>query len=292
MSVCKFAYLNDQFMTAEEAAISPFDRGFLFAHAAYEVTAVYNGKLIDAQGHTARLKRTLSGISIPMPHSGEEIIGLHEELIAKNGLREGLIYLQVTAGAYGYRDFPAPAEIRPTVFMYADVFELIGKNAKNGISAIILEDTRWKRRDMKTTQLLSQALAYRTAQDAGAYTAWMVEDGFITEAASANTWIVDAKGKIITRDLSNAILAGVTRASVMKHLSEAGIQVEERAFTPEEALNAAEAFTTSGGAIISPVVSIDGNKIGSGTPGPVTRKIQKLYYQAIGADVSKIDWLG
>ena len=291
MSVCKFAYLNDRFITAEQAAISPFDRGFLFAHAAYEVTAVYNGKLIDSEGHLARLERTLSGISIPMPHESEELVRLHEDLIARNQLREGLIYMQVTAGTYGFRDFSGPDQIRPTLFMYADARDLIGDTAKNGVSAITLEDTRWKRRDMKTTQLLSQALAYRTAQEAGAFTAWMVEDGLITEAASANAWIVDAEGTLITRNLSNAILAGITRASVIQQLSQAGLTVKERAFTEEEALSAAEAFTTSAGAIIAPIIALNGHSIGNGTPGPVTREVQRRYYQAMGADVSQIDWL-
>lgn len=291
MGVCKFAYLNDRFIAAEEAMISPFDRGFLFAHAAYEVTAVYNGALIDADGHIARLERTLAGISVPMVWSGDEIIKRHEDLIARNGMREGLVYLQITAGAYGFRDFAGPEEMRPTLFMYCDERDLIGEKAKDGITAILLDDTRWTRRDMKTTQLLSQALAYRAAADAGADTAWMVEDSYVTEAASANAWIVDGAGKLITRDLSSSILSGITRSAVMSQLAAAGLDVEERRFTPDEATSAAEAFTTSAGAIIAPVTAIDGAPIGSGTPGPVTRQVQRLYYEAMGADVSAFGWL-
>ena len=133
MGICKFAYLNDSFITAEEAMISPFDRGFLFAHAAYEVTAVYGGQLIDTAGHIARLQRTLAGISIPMVWSGPELIALHETLIAKNSMTEGLVYLQVSAGAYGFRDFAGPADIRPALFMYADERNLIGERAQTGI---------------------------------------------------------------------------------------------------------------------------------------------------------------
>ena len=291
MGVCKYAYLNDQIIVAEEAQISPFDRGFLFAHAAYEVTAVYGGQLIDADGHIARLERSLAGISIPMAWSGEEIIKRHEALLKRNGMTEGLIYLQVTAGAYGFRDFAGPDEIRPNFFMYCDARELIGEVAQNGIAAITRPDTRWSRRDMKTTQLLSQALAYLQAREAGATTAWMVEDGYVTEAASANAWIVDTSGTLITRDLSRAILPGITRASVIDQLRTGGLSVEERRFTPEEVKTAAEAFTTSAGALIAPIVSLDGDKIGSGAPGPVTRRVQRIYYEHMGADISAIDWL-
>lgn len=291
MGVRKFAYLDDRIIAAEEAKISPFDRGFLFAHAAYEVTAVYNGSLIDGDGHMARLERSLAGISIPIAWSADDIIARHMTLLERNQMREGLIYLQITAGSYGFRDFAGPEDIRPSLFMYCDERELIGDVARDGIAAITLEDTRWSRRDMKTTQLLSQALAYRSAKEAGATTAWMIEDGFVTEAASANAWIVDPQGTLITRDLSNAILPGITRHSVLNQLAEAGLSVEQRRFTPEEAKDAAEAFTTSAGAIIAPVISLDGHKVGAGTPGPVTRQIQRQYYKAMGADTSVIGWL-
>ena len=291
MGVCTFAYLNDRIIAAEEAQISPFDRGFLFAHAAYEVTAVYGGKLIDADGHIARLERTLAGISIPMAWSGAELIQRHETLLERNQMSEGLVYLQITAGAYGFRDFAGPEALRPNLFMFCDARALISETARDGIEAITLPDTRWSRRDMKTTQLLSQALAYRQAREAGAATAWMVEDGHITEAASANAWIVDASGALITRDLSSAILPGITRSSVMQQIAKAGLMVEERRFTPDEARSAAEAFTTSAGAMIAPIIAIDGHKIGTGTPGPVTRRVQQLYYEALGADISAIDWL-
>ena len=291
MGVCKFVYLNDQIVTAEHAQISPFDRGFLFAHAAYEVTAVYGGKLVDADGHIARLERTLAGISIPMAWRGEEIIQRHETLLQRNGMREGLVYLQITAGAYGFRDFVGPEEFRPNLFMYCDERQLIGEAARDGIAAITLPDTRWSRRDMKTTQLLSQALAYRGAKEAGAATAWMTEEGYVTEAASANAWIVDADGALITRDLSSAILPGITRASVLQQLSRDGLSVVERRFTPDEARKASEAFTTSAGALIAPIISLDGEEIGNGAPGPITRRVQRLYYSQMGADVSAFDWL-
>lgn len=286
MTICPLVHLNGALLPLAEAHISPLDRGFLFAHAAYEVTAVYGGRFVDLEGHVARLERTLAGISIPNPHTSEGWANLHRELIAQNGLAEGLVYLQVTGGAYDARDFAGPEGFVPTVFAYADTKPLIGAQARDGIGAVFIEDSRWKRRDMKTTQLLSQALAYRAAKARGAETALMVEDGFVTEAASANAWIVTQDGEIITRQLSPAILPGITRAGVMKLRETGGFTISERAFTPEEAVNAAEVFTSSAGAMVAPVVRLEGRPVGDGRPGPVTRKIQKLYYEAMGADVA------
>ena len=286
MTIGRTVYLNGKFCPVEDAAISPFDRGFLFAHAAYEVTAVYDGRFIDLEGHLLRLRRTLEGISISNPHSDEAWAGVHTDLIDKNGIEEGLVYLEVTGGAYGMRDFAGPETFVPTVFLYADARPLIGDAARDGIRAITLGDTRWKRRDMKTVQLLSQALAYRAAREAGAETAFLVEDGVVTEAASANAWIVDAEGRLVTRELSHSILAGITRAGVLTVLEGSGIELVERAFTPDEAAAAAEAFTTSAGAMVAPVIALDGKPIGTGRPGPVTRRIQRLYYEAMGADVA------
>ena len=286
MPVCPVVHLNGSFLPLGEAHVSPLDRGFLFAHAAYEVTAVYGGRFVDLDGHIARLTRTLEGIAIPNPHAAADWDALHSELIVRNGLTEGLVYLEVTGGAYDARDFAGPATLTPTVFAYADAKPLIGAVARDGIKAVFLNDTRWKRRDMKTTQLLSQALAYRTAKARGAETAFMVEDGFVTEAASANAWIVTQAGEIITRDLSPAILPGITRAGVIALRGKGGFTITERAFTPEEASGAAEVFTTSAGAMVAPVTHLDGRAIGNGNPGPVTRRIQRLYYEAMGADVS------
>ncbi len=286
MTICPLVHLNGALLPLAEAHVSPLDRGFLFAHAAYEVTAVYGGRFVDLDGHIARLQRTLAGISIPDPHSAEGWASLHRELIAHNDLVEGLVYLQVTGGAYDARDFAGPQAFTPTVFAYADAKPLIGASAREGIAAVFIEDTRWKRRDMKTTQLLSQALAYRAAKGHGTDTALMVEDGFVTEAASANAWIVTGEGEIITRDLSPSILSGITRAGVMKLREAGGFTITERAFTPEEAVNAAEVFTSSAGAMVAPVVTLDGRPVSDGRPGAVTRRVQRLYYEAMGADVA------
>ncbi len=285
MPISPIVHLNGAFLPREAAQLSPLDRGFLFAHAAYEVTAVYGGRFIDLPGHIARLERTLAGIGLPNPHDPAGWQGLHQDLIVRNALNEGLVYLQVSGGAYDVRDFAGPEDFTPTVFLFADARPLIGAPARDGIRAVFVEDTRWKRRDMKTVQLLSQALAYRAARATGADTAFMVEDGYVTEAASANAWIVTPAGEIITRALSPAILPGITRAGVLALAAQAGLTILERSFTPAEAVNAAEVFTSSAGAMIAPVTHLDGRPVGSGRPGPVTRRLQRLYYEAMGADV-------
>ncbi len=286
MTICPIVHFNGRHCALADVQVSPLDRGFLFAHAAYEVTAVYGGRFVDLEGHISRLARTLRGIAIPDPHSAPEWAQLHAALVARNTMTEGLVYLQVTAGAYEARDFAGPETFAPTVFAYADARALIGAVARDGIRAVFTDDTRWKRRDMKTTQLLSQGLAYRSARAAGADTALMVEEGHVTEAASANAWIVTPEGEIVTRDLSPAILPGITRAGVMALQAGGGFTITERAFTPDEAVNAAELFTTSAGAMIAPVTHLEGRAVGDGRPGPVTRRIQRLYYEAMGADLA------
>lgn len=291
MSVKPIAYQNDSFVQLSEMSISPFDRGYLFAHAAYEVTAVYHGELIDFSGHEQRLARTLDALSIPNPFQGDTLLQMHRTLITRNALEEGLIYLQVTAGDYDLRDFAGPDTIVPNVTAFAASKVLISDAARTGISAILTEDTRWQRRDLKTTQLLSQALAYRNAQNADATTAIMHENGLITEAASANVWIVREDGSLQTRERSSAILGGITRQRAIEELEQNGNSVTEQAFTIDELLSAQEVFTTSAGLLVAPVIEIDGHQIGSGQPGPITRWMQALYYLTMGADLTKIDWL-
>lgn len=292
MTLAPITYLNGAYVAADRAVLSPFDRGFLFAHAAYEVTAVLNRELIDFEPHVTRLKRTLADIDIPNPMSDEGWNHLHQEMIARNALEEGLVYLQVTAGSAGIRDFAGPETFTPGIFMFADSRSLIGAMAEAGLSAITLEDTRWARRDLKTTQLLSQALAYREARIHGADTAIMHEDGHVTEAASANVWIVSSDGQLITRALGTAILPGVTRATIRDLLQPAGLDLVERSFSLDEARAAREMFTSSAGALVAPVIRLDGQPVGAGVPGRVTRHIQRLYYDKIGADRGGLDWLG
>lgn len=289
MSTPNWVYLDGDVLPASEAKISPFDRGYLFGQAAYEVTAVYNGKLIDFDQHLERFERTIAGLEIATP--AVDLRQIHLDLIEKNELKEGLVYLQATAGDQGPRDYYGPEQLSPSLFMFVTHKTLIGATARDGLRAISLEDTRWKRRDYKTTQLVTQTLAYRTARRAGVETAIMHEDGVVTEAASANLWIVTKDGDLITRDLSAALLHGITRARLVDLFSQTQISIIERAFTLDELKDAAEAFTSSTGVVIAPVLSVDDHAIGSGLPGPVTRRVQSAYYQYIGADVSTLDWL-
>lgn len=284
MSVGDWVYANNSFVPASQARITPFDRAYLFAHAAYEVTAVYGGKLIDFDGHLARLERTLDALEIPMPDTN--LSDLHQQLLERNDTSEGLVYLQVSAGHYETRDFYGPDAFTPSLFLFSVEKALINDAARDGIEAITLPDTRWKRRNLKTTQLLSQSLAYRKARDAGATTAFMHEDGFITEAASANIWIVTPAGKLVTRPLSEAILPGITRDAVIDLFNTSSLDIEERLFTVNEVKSATETFTSSAGAIIAPVTKLDNVQIGNGKPGPITRRVQRAYYERMGADIA------
>ncbi len=278
-------YLNGSFLPEGDAYISPFDRGFLFAHSAYEVTAMYGGKLIDWTYHSTRLSSTLEAIDVPRPK--EDLEAVHYELMRLNELSEGLVYLQVSAGSYGERDFPGPEKIEPTVFLMVNPKNLISDQARTGSKAIFVHDTRWTRRNLKTTQLLSQTLAYRQARQSNVDVAFFHQNGVVTEAASANAWLVNSDGSLVTHNLSNDILHGVTREAVLEVAKASGIEVIERPFTIDDAKQARELFTTSSGALISPIVELDGITIGDGRPGPVTRKVQKLYFEKIGVDIQE-----
>ncbi|HOZ28153.1 MAG TPA: D-amino-acid transaminase [Hyphomonadaceae bacterium] len=283
------AWVNGVYVAADEAKISPFDRGFLFADGVYEVTAVYAGRTVDMERHLDRLERSLRELKFGAMPDRKELEEVHRRLVADNGITEGYVYLQVTRGAYGSRDFVAPDKPTLTCFAYAESRALIDTpSARNGIRVISVPDIRWARRDIKSVGLLAQALAKTEAKARGADDAWLVApDGFVTEGASSNAWIVTQDGEIITRALSNMILAGITRHALFDSLGQQGRKITERSFTLEEAKNAAEAFVTAATGLVTPVTEIDGVKIGAGKPGSATRNIQKLYYTAIGADVSK-----
>lgn len=287
------AWLNGVFVAADEARVSPFDRGFLFADGVYEVTAVYGGRLVDMERHLDRLERSLRELRFGAAPDRAEIEAAHRRLVADNGVDEGYVYLQVTRGAYGGRDFVAPAQPRLTCFAFAERRALIDTpSARNGSKVIATADIRWGRRDIKTVQLLASALAKTEAKALGKDDAWLVApDGTVTEGASSNAWIVTKQGEIVTRALSNEILAGVTRHAIFDAVSQAGagagLKIVERSFTLEEAKAAVEAFSTAATGLVTPVVEIDGVALAGGRPGRVTRAIQRLYYQALGADVGQ-----
>jgi D-alanine transaminase len=270
-------YVNGDYLPEADARISVFDRGFLFADGVYEVTSVLDGRLVDFAGHLARLHRSLGALDMPAPVADAGLEAIHHELIARNGLVEGMVYLQVTRGAAD-RDFAYPLEPRPSLVMFTQARALADTPAaRDGIRVITVPDIRWARRDIKTVQLLAPSMCKMMARRAGCDDAWMVEDGYVTEGTSSNAWIVTGAGAIVTRDLSTAILHGITRAAVLRLAREAQLRVEERRFTPEEAKGAAEAFVTAASAFVTPVVEIDGTRIGHGRPGPVTARLRELY---------------
>lgn len=270
-------FVNGEFVPEKEARVSVFDRGFLFADGVYEVVSVLGGKLVDFAGHMARLRRSLGELDIAPPMEEAGLLAMHRELVARNGLEEGLVYLQVTRGAAD-RDFIfPPAETPRTVVAFTQAGPLVDKPAgRQGLRIITVPDIRWARRDIKTVQLLAPSLCKMAAKQAGKDDAWMVEDGVVTEGTSNNAYIV-AGDTIITRDLSNSILHGITRASVLRLAREAQMRLEERPFTVEEAKAADEAFVTSASSFVTPIVEIDGLLIGEGAPGPVAARLREIY---------------
>jgi D-alanine transaminase len=278
VSQARIVYLNGDFLPFAEARVPIMDRGFLFADGIYEVSAVLDGRLVDNEAHLARLDRSLGEIDIANPHSLAEWVGLQTDLIARNGLTEGLVYMQVTRGVYE-RDFAyPPAGTRPTVMMFTQA-KTVAANplAETGAKIITVPDLRWKRRDIKSVALLAQVLAKQQAAAAGVAEAWMVEDDAVTEGSSSTAFIVTTGGALVTRPLSTALLPGITRKAVLRLAEEAGLALEERLFSVAEALAAAEAFYTSASAFVMPVVSIDGHAVGEGRPGPHTRRLRELY---------------
>ncbi|MGX9354964.1 D-amino-acid transaminase [Roseobacteraceae bacterium S113] len=275
-------YVNGEYLPEEEAKISIFDRGFLMADGVYEVTSVLGGKLIDFDGHAVRLERSLNELDMASPVTKDALLEIHRKLVADNGIDEGMVYLQITRGAPGDRDFafPDPAETPSTIVLFTQNKPGLAASpaAKKGMKVITIDDERWGRRDIKTVQLLYPSMGKMMAKAAGADDAWMVQDGFVTEGTSNNAYIV--KGNtIITRALSNDILHGITRAAVLRFANEAQMKVEERNFTVEEAQEADEAFITSASTFVMPVVEIDGQTLGDGTPGSVAPRLREIYLE-------------
>ncbi|TIH20193.1 D-amino-acid transaminase [Marinifilum sp. JC120] len=269
-------FVNGAYVSEEDAKVSVFDRGFLFADGIYEVTAVVDGKICEWDGHVTRLERSLGEIGMAMPMSAAELLEVHREMVKRNDLEEGAIYLQVTRGATD-RDFVMPEGLEQTVVLFTQAKILTGK--KSGLRVISVPDIRWGRRDIKTVQLLAASLVKTEAKKQGKDDAWMVEDGFVTEGSSNNTYIVTKEGKIITRNLTNSILPGITRKSVLRLADEMKMEIEERPFTIEEAQHAVEAFMTAATSFVTPVIEVDGVQLGDGTPGPVSKRLSEVYIE-------------
>jgi D-alanine transaminase len=272
------AYVNGSFVPLSEAKVSVLDRGFLFADGIYEVAAVLEGKLIDNASHLARLERSVGEIALALPETTARIQEIQKELVARNNLVNGMVYLEVTRGADTGRDFAFPKDVKPTLIMFTSVKDIVNaESAKTGINVITVPDLRWTRRDIKSVALLAQVLAKQAAAEAGAGEAWMIEDGMVTEGGSSSAFILTRDDVLVTRQNSAAILAGCTRKAVVALAEERQLRVEERPFSVEEALGAKEAFITSATVFVQAVVTIDGKTVGNGKPGPMTDRLREIY---------------
>ncbi len=278
--MARTVFVNGEYLPEEDAKISVFDRGFLMADAVYEVTTVLDGKIIDFDGHMERLKRSLKELEMAAPSWMDQLLDIHHQLVEKNRLENGMIYLQVSRGAAD-RDFAYPQEGTPAslVLFTQAKNPLDNPLYKTGAKVMTIEDQRWGRRDIKTTQLLFASMAKMEAKKNGFDDAWLEEDGFINEGTSNNTWIVTRDGKLVTRQLSSSILHGITRKAVIRVAELLQMKVEERPFTKQEAAQAREAFFTSASAFVCPVVQIDEDMIGDGKPGEVVAKLRDVYLE-------------
>jgi D-alanine transaminase len=280
MNLDPIAYVNGTFVLLSEAKVSVLDRGFLFADGIYEVSAVLDGKLVDNDSHLARLERSVGEIKLPLPETIERIKQIQHELITRNQLRDGLVYIQVTRGADKGRDFAFPKGVKPTLMMFTSVKDIVNAaSAKTGIGVITVPDIRWTRRDIKSVALLAQVLAKQAAAEAGCGEAWMIEDGKVTEGGSSSAFILTQDDVLVTRQNSSSILPGCTRKAVVKLAEERQLRVEERAFTIEEALKAKEAFITSASLFVQPVVKIDDKTVADGKPGPMATRLREIYIE-------------
>lgn len=272
------AYVNGAWVPLAEANVSVLDRGFLFADGIYEVAAVLDGRLVDNDAHLARLGRSLDAIGIPMPLAPDAIESVQREIVARNAMREGLVYLQATRGADDTRDFLPREPASPTLVLFAQPRNISDSPAaRTGIAVATVPDLRWARRDIKSVMLLAQVLAKREAQQAGCQEAWMIEQGQVTEGASSTAFILTRDGVLVTRANSHSVLPGCTAAAVAALAEEQKLMIERRSFSVEEALNAQEAFITSASTFVLPVVTIDGKPVGDGRPGPMAARLRALY---------------
>lgn len=278
----RFAYVNGCYVPARDACVNVEDRGYQFADGVYEVCEVRDGKLVDAPRHLARLQRSLSELRIAQPMPLVSIEFVMRETVRRNRVDYGLVYLQITRGV-ARRDHAFPTQpVRPAMVVTAKnlSFNKNQETAKKGIAVITTAENRWPRVDIKSVSLLPNVLAKQEAKDRGAYEAWFVDrDGFVTEGASSNAWIVTHDGRVVTRKADNHILSGITRAVLMNVLEALQLRLEERAFTPDESYAAAEAFVTSASQIVMPVVKIDNRMIADGAPGPISRRLREEFHR-------------
>jgi D-alanine transaminase len=287
----RIAYVNGRYLPHDQATVHVEDRGYQLADGVYEVCLVRDGRLIDEERHMRRLARSLDELRIRWPVHRSALGIIMREIVRRNRVRDGIVYVQATRGV-APRNHPFPPEwVRPSLVVTARSTDLAAgeRSASEGIAVITTPDTRWQRVDIKSVSLLPNVLAKQAAKEAGAVEAWFVDrDGVVTEGASTNAWIVTSESVLVTRGLSNAILRGVTRDVVLDLLRREGMRFEERGFTVEEALRAREAFITSAGNLVMPVIRINGHAIGSGRPGELSLKLRRLFFGQ--ANWSPLDW--
>ena len=283
----RVAYVNGVYQRHAEATIHVEDRGFQFADGVYEVWSVFDGRMADFEGHMTRLHRSLNELQIDIPMSVDSLTRVLKETIRRNRVRNGIVYLQITRGT-ARRDHPFPAPGTPPSVVVTSKSLSSAKSdaqAAKGVAVVTHPDIRWGRCDIKTVGLLPNVLAKQAARDRGAYEAWMVDDmGLVTEGASTNAWIVDADGKLRTRDTQANILNGITRTAILKLIADEGLELDERPFSVDDVKAAKEAFFTAAGALVMPAVSIDGVRIGDGKPGPIATRLRALYIEAARRD--------
>ena len=272
----RIVYVNGAFVPEEQAMISVFDRGFIFGDGVYEVVPVINGKLVDKQYFFERLEYSLGELNIAWPCSKSEYMKVMEQLVESNQLSEGIVYSQVTRGA-AERDFPFPENMLSSFVAFTSTMEVLNNPlVESGVHVVTTPDLRWLRRDIKSVNLLGQVLAKQDSITRGGYEGWMMEDRVVTEGVSSSAYIVK-NAAVITRPLSNSILPGIRRRTLLEIADDVGIKVEERVFTIDEALTADEAFLSNATTMVLGVVNIDGHPIGNGTPGPITMQLRELY---------------
>ena len=277
----RIVYLNGKYYKESEAKISIFDRGLLFADSVYEVTAVIDNKLIDFPAHIERLENSLNELEIKNIFSYDLLLKMHKDLVNKNKFsnKEGLIYMQVSRGTIE-RDFLIKdKDVTPNIFAFTQEKKLTDVNYKtNGLEIITRNDLRWQRKDIKTTQLLFATLIKTEAHKLGADDAWLIDgDGFVNEGTSNNSYIIDKNNNIITRNLSNKLLPGITRKTIIEVAKKLKLSIEERPFTVKEALESNEAFISSASTLKAPVTKITKNNIGQGQMGPITEILRETY---------------
>ncbi|MGB0683286.1 MAG: D-amino-acid transaminase [Magnetovibrionaceae bacterium] len=280
------AYVNGRFVAHGSASVHIEDRGYQFADGVYEVMAVHNGHMIDLDRHMTRLDRSLGELQIAWPVSGAVLRHIMAELIRRNRLIDGIVYLQITRGV-APRDHAYPEKAKPALVLTTKRFPPFEiENLSKGVTVVTVEDIRWRRRDIKSISLLPNCMGKQVAREAGAYEAWMVEDGFVTEGTSSNAWILSAENELITRKPNRDILNGITRIDLVEVAGQMGVPVVERSFTVEEAKAAREAFVTSTTSFVRPIIKIDDTVIGDGRPGPMGRKLLEGFFDHIAKDTA------